>query len=142
MLAASLLERIGLFLSAMNGGYRMLQLQAVVPRHEGRLDTRNQLFEQPDYRHSSTPPTAEVTGVRSRIPRSLDPPHSLPKSNPQLTVRNILRVQSRWLIQKERMLDRDQGNYLSWLRRAFRPGNGKQKCTLFQCFNVMRHAAV
>lgn len=85
----------------------MLQLQAVAQRHEDRLDTRNPLFQRADGRQSSTPPTAEVTGVRSRIPRSLDLPHSLPKSIPQLTVRNILRVQSRWLIQKERMLDRD-----------------------------------
>jgi hypothetical protein len=56
----------------------MLRLQVVVPRHEDRLDTRNPLFQRADGRHSEALPSAEVTGVRSRILRSLDPIHSLP----------------------------------------------------------------
>ena len=120
----------------------MLRLPAVLPHHEDQLDTRNQLFPPTDRRHSSAPPTAEVTGVRSRTPRSLDPTHSLSKSSRLLTVRNILSVQSRWLTQKPRNARPRPGQFLSRRRGTLRPGNGKQERTLFQCFDVMRHAAV
>ena len=60
----------------------MLRLLAVVRRHEDRLDTRNQLFQQADCRHFSTLPTAEATGVFWQILRSLDPTHSLPENVP------------------------------------------------------------
>ncbi len=85
----------------------MLRRPAVVPRYEDRPDTRSQLVQQADRRYSLTPPSAEVTGVRSRIPRSLDPTHSFPNSIRQLAVSNFLSVQSRWLILEQRMLDRD-----------------------------------
>ncbi len=99
--ATFLLQPIGLLLQVMNGGYRMLRLPVVVRRHEDRLDTRNQLFQPADCRHSSTLPTATAAGACSRIHRSLDPTHSLPKNTLQLAVPAIPSAQSRWLIEAE-----------------------------------------
>jgi hypothetical protein len=85
----------------------MLRLPGVLPHYEDRLDTRNQLFQPGDRRHSLTPPTVAVTGVPSRIPRSLDPTHFLPKSIRSLTVRSILSVQSGGPLRSREMPDRD-----------------------------------
>jgi hypothetical protein len=85
----------------------MLRLPAVLPHYEDRLDTRNQLLQPADRRHSLTPSTVAVTGVRSRIPRSLDPTHFLSKSIRSLTIRNILSVQSGGSLRSGEMPDRD-----------------------------------
>ena len=78
-LARLLLESIARFVYVRNGRYRKLRRPAVVPRLGDPCGTRNQVERQADRRLSSAPPTAEATGVRSRIPRSLDPTHSFPR---------------------------------------------------------------